>query len=85
MQTKFIKRYFSQKISPLASASIRRFGWAIKKSMPATIDLLVKLLPLVINPKKVCPLCKDNSKCDSCVFSKEIDSQALAAALEAVF
>jgi hypothetical protein len=44
---------------------------------------MVKLLLIIINPSKVCSLCQDKGKCQSCIFSKELDPEELTA-LEAV-
>jgi hypothetical protein len=67
----------------MASISVRRFSWAISKSMPAAVDLMVKVLPLIINSEKVCLSCQDKSKCVGCIFSKQADPEELAV-LEAV-
>jgi hypothetical protein len=40
----------------------------MNKSMPIAVDNMVKLLPFIVDPAKVCQLCKDSSKCSSCVF-----------------
>jgi hypothetical protein len=51
--------------------------------MPATVDLMVKLLPTIVNSSKVCLLCQDKGKCQSCIFGKQIDPEEFTA-LEAV-
>ena len=83
MNTKNEKRIYTPQFSDMASISVRRFAWAIGKTMPATVDLMVKMLPLSVNPKKVCLLCRDDGKCDGCVFCKQIAPEELTA-LEAV-
>ena len=77
------KRMYTPQFSDQASISVRRLAWAIGKTMPATVDLMVKILPLTINPKKVCLSCRDNGKCQGCIFCKQINPEELAA-LEAV-
>jgi len=77
------RRMYTPQFSDTASISVRRFAWAIKKSMPATVDIMVRLLPIIIDPSKVCLLCQDKSKCQGCTFSKELDPAELTA-LEAV-
>jgi len=71
------RRMYSPQLSDMASISVRRFAWAIGKKMPATVDLMVKLLPTIVNPTKVCLLCQDNSKCKSCIFSKQPEPEEL--------
>jgi hypothetical protein len=63
--------------------SVKRVSWAIGKPMPSVIDLMVKLLPSIINSSKVCLLCQDKSKCQTCIFSKHIDPEEFTV-LEAV-
>ena len=74
---------YSPQFSDMACVSVRRFSWAMKKSMPFAVDLMVKLLPTIINPSKVCGLCQDKTKCEICIFSKQLNPEELAA-LEAV-
>jgi recombinational DNA repair protein RecR len=77
------KRYYSPQFSAMASISVRRLAWAMDKSMPAAVDLMVKLLKTIIDPSKVCQLCKDKTKCQACTFSQQVDPEELTA-LEAV-
>jgi recombinational DNA repair protein RecR len=53
------------------------------KSMPVAVDAIVKLLPLIVNPSKVCQFCKDKQACQACAFCKQPDPQELTV-LEAV-
>ena len=85
MQPLTSKRFYSPQFSPLASISVRRLAWSLGLSMPKTVDIMVKLMPHVVNPSKVCLSCRDNSKCANCTFGSLItDSQQCAAALETV-
>jgi hypothetical protein len=52
-------------------------------SMPAAVNLMVKLLPTIIDPSKVCLSCQDKQKCQGCIFCKQLDPEELTA-LEAV-
>jgi hypothetical protein len=83
MQTTNNKRFYSPQFSQLAAVSVRRLAWAMGKPMPAAVDIMVKLLPSIVNPSKVCLLCKDKAKCQACTFSKQSDPQEFAV-LEAV-
>jgi hypothetical protein len=84
MQT--TKKYYgiySPQFSDMASISVRRFSWAIEKSMPAAVDIMVKLLPSIISSTKVCQLCKDKEKCTACIFSKQFNPEEFSV-LEAI-
>jgi len=71
MQNNNEKKYYSPQFSPLASISVRRFAWAVGKSMPAAVEIMVKLLPHMVDTAKICLACKDNTKCQSCVFTTQ--------------
>ena len=75
MQPTNQKRYSSPQFSPLAAISVRRLAWAMGVSMPATVDLMVRLMPLVVTSSKVCQACKDKAKCQDCAFNKAISQQ----------
>ena len=77
------KRFYSPQFSELAAVSIRRFAWSLNKPMPAAVDIIVKLMSSIVNPSKVCLLCKDKQACHACVFSKQLDPEELTV-LEAV-
>jgi recombinational DNA repair protein RecR len=79
MQTPNKKRFYSPPFSALAAVSVRRLAWSMGKPMPAAVDLMVSLLPSVLDPAKVCLACKDSSKCELCVFCQQ--PAALPAAL----
>ena len=83
MYTNQKRRMYSPQFSDMASISVRRFAWAMSKSMPAAVDLMVKLLPTIIDPSKVCLSCQDRCKCQECIFCKQVNPDELAA-LEAV-
>ena len=85
MQPLTSKRFYTPQFSPLAAISVRRLAWSLGLSMPATVDIMVRLMPQVVNPSKVCLSCQDKSKCSSCAFgSISTDSQQYTKALEAV-
>ena len=62
------KRYYTPQFSPMASVSVRRLAWAMGVSMPVAVNIIVRLLPNIVNPLKVCSLCKDKTKCQGCSF-----------------
>jgi len=68
---------YSPQFSDMASISVRRFSWALNLSMPKAVDLMVNLIKTVIDPSKVCQLCKDKSKCQACAFSQQVNPEEL--------
>ena len=79
MQTANNKRFYAPRFSELAAVSVRRLAWAMGKSMPAAVDHMVRLLPSMVDPSKVCLSCLDNSKCLSCIFGSLGNKQDIAA------
>ena len=71
MNNKENKRYYTPQFSSLASISVRRLAWAMGISMPAAINILVRLLPTIVDPSKVCSFCKDKTKCQGCSFNNK--------------
>ena len=47
----------------MASVSVSRLVWAMGVSMPAAVNIMVRLLLSIVNPSKVCKLCKDKTNC----------------------
>jgi hypothetical protein len=78
------KRYYSPQFSGLAAVSVRRLAWAMGKPMPAAVDLMVRLLPSIVDPSKVCLSCQDNTKCQGCIFRSAITPEEKAALLAAL-
>ena len=68
MQALTKKRYYSPQFSALAAVSVRRLAWAMGVSMPSAVNIMVRLMPLVVSGAKVCKVCKDKTKCQSCSF-----------------
>ena len=62
------KRYYSPQFSAMAAVSVRRLAWAINKPMPAAVDFIIRQLPSIVDPAKICQVCKDSTKCKACTF-----------------
>ena len=75
------KRYYSPQFSQLAAVSVRRLAWALGKPMPKAVDHMVRLLPSIVDPSKVCLSCKDTSRCAFCAFSAHSANPAAVAVL----
>jgi hypothetical protein len=79
MYANYEKRYYSPPFSELSAVSVRRLAWALKLTMPKTVDQVVSLLPSLFPSGVVCPACKDNTKCQSCAFSQPSAAEQAAA------
>ena len=79
MSTQFQKRPYTPQFSDMATVSVRRLAWALNKPMTHTVDIMVKLLPLVVDKSKVCLVCKDKTKCQGCCFLNLAKPQELEA------
>jgi hypothetical protein len=51
------------------------------KPMTTAVDLIVKLMPTIMDSAKVCLACRDKTKCQSCIFGKLATEQDQAALL----
>jgi len=69
------KRYYTPQFSALASVSVRRFAWAVGLPMTSAVELMVKLLPSLVQSTKVCQSCKDTTKCHGCTFCSSYTPQ----------
>jgi hypothetical protein len=81
MQAPNQKRYYSPQFSQLAAVSVRRLAWALEMPMPKAVDHMVRLLPSIVDPSKVCLSCKDTTRCASCAFSAHSANPAAVAML----
>jgi hypothetical protein len=81
MSNSMEKRYYSPQFSGLAAVSVRRLAWALKMDMGKAVDVMVSCLPVFIKKYKVCAACKDNTKCQGCIFKTAAELPEQAAAL----
>ena len=75
MQPTNQKRFYTPQFSALASVSVRRLSWAMGVSMPAAVNIMVRLMPSIVDPSKACQLCKDKAKCQICTFHNQSTQQ----------
>jgi len=75
MQANYQKRSYTPQFSNQATISVRRLAWAMGISMPAAINIVVQLLPSIVDPAKICKACRDSSKCQSCTFHNQQSKQ----------
>ena len=60
--------YGPSNLSERAAVALRRYAWALNANMGQAVEAMVISLPGYVNPALVCAACKDNTKCDVCVF-----------------
>jgi hypothetical protein len=53
---------YTPQFSQTATVTVRRLAWALGLPMPKTVDKIT----VIFSPSAVCPLCKDNTKCQLC-------------------
>ena len=68
MKTTNQKNYYTPQFSELTSVSVRRLAWALEMNMVKTMDFIVQILPHFLEYKAICKQCRDNSKCNCCIF-----------------
>jgi hypothetical protein len=69
------KRFYSPQFSEMACVSVRRLAWSFKKTMPQTIDMVVKFLSFFFSSDQVCTACRDRTKCKVCAFNLSITEE----------
>jgi hypothetical protein len=68
MSSNHQKRFYTPQFSEVSSISVRRLAWSMEKTMTQTMDLVIKFLPFFFDAEKVCPACRDRTKCKVCAF-----------------
>jgi len=59
---------YTPTLSKEESATVRRIAWAVKKPMTKTLAAIIKFVTNYLDGDKICTACKDDSRCDSCLF-----------------
>jgi hypothetical protein len=62
---------YTPELSDEASCTLRRIAWGLRVPMTVTLDIIMRIMPLIIDKEKVCEGCQDKTKCDDCSFSQE--------------
>jgi hypothetical protein len=53
------------------SGILRRIAWAYTVPMTKALEGILELAARYMDSERVCEACRDNSFCDSCIFSQE--------------
>jgi hypothetical protein len=77
----YYQGYYTPSFSYESSAAVRRLAWAMGKPMTKTVEILVRLIPSLVEPSKVCRACKDKTICDTCPIIHPLSAEEQAAVL----
>ncbi len=64
------KKTYSPVINGLNSRNLRRIAWAACRPMTTTLDEIIVYFANILDHKKICASCKDQSFCNECFFNK---------------
>jgi truncated hemoglobin YjbI len=84
MYSQDFRKFYSPRFSEMAWVSVKRLAWSFKKTMPQTIDMVVRFLGFFFASEKVCISCQDRSKCRACAFNRTITEEEKTAFLESL-
>ena len=62
---------YTPKLSCQSSCTLRRIAWALGLPMTKAIERVFDHMPLILDKEKVCQGCRDNTRCDDCVFNNK--------------
>jgi hypothetical protein len=62
------KRFYTPQFSEMAAVTVRRLAWAMGLSMTKSVEQIIKEITLIFPSAKICPKCKDKTKCKVCGF-----------------
>ena len=62
---------YTPELSQKRSGTLRRIAWALSMPMTEAIEEVFDYLNKVIDGKRVCEACKDDSFCENCVFNRQ--------------
>lgn len=62
---------YTPELTQRHSATLRRIAWAIGTPMTKAIGEVFDYMGSTLDPEKICSACRDKSKCCSCPFNKE--------------
>ena len=62
---------YTPELSDEASCTLQRIAWALCMPMTVAMDIIMRVIPLIIDRDKVCEGCRDKNGCADCSFSQE--------------
>lgn len=62
---------YTPELSDEASCTLRRISWGLRMPMTSAMEIIMRIMPLIIDREKVCEGCRDRTRCADCSFSEE--------------
>ena len=62
---------YTPELSYRSSCTLRRIAWALNIPMTQAIERVFDHLPIILDKQKVCQGCRDQSRCEGCVFNEQ--------------
>ncbi|MBT6340286.1 MAG: hypothetical protein HOJ48_13425 [Desulfobacula sp.] len=62
---------YTPELSNDQSRTLRRIAWALNMPMTKAMNAVFEYAGNIIDKKRVCAACKDNSKCNTCAFNQK--------------
>ncbi len=61
---------YTPELSYQHSCTLRRIAWALNKPMTKAMEAVFDHISGIIDPKEVCEVCRDQTRCRDCVFNR---------------
>jgi len=62
---------FAQEISLESFYILQRIAWGMRMPVSVVMDIILRIVPLIIDRGKICEACMDKTICRNCPFSSE--------------
>lgn len=62
---------YTPELSQKHSCTLRRIAWALNIPMTKAMDAVFDYIGEAIDNKKVCESCRDQTRCENCVFNNK--------------
>lgn len=62
---------YTPELSYEDSCTLRRIAWALGLPMTKAIEAVFEHLGKTLDNKKICESCRDKTRCQDCVFSRQ--------------
>jgi hypothetical protein len=78
------KRIYSPELTATGADAIRRLAWSMDMHITKALDQLIKAIPAIKDPSKICLACQDKTICKDCIFSHHLTAEEKSALLAAL-
>lgn len=62
---------YTPELSQRHSGTLRRIAWALGMPMTTAMEAVFDYVGEIIDGKRICEACRDQSRCKDCVFNHE--------------